>query len=306
MRKLLWVAAGLAGIAVVSGCGAPQAPGPTAGATSAPSSVTAPPSASRPPAGTTAGSTDEGDTKAGAAELLARAAAAMDAEAGWTFTVTGKESLTQSGAPEGQASRASYSARVDRTARPEALHQTGTVTGKNGSKAEEVFAAGDTGYVREGAPGTPWTKGPLTDPVIAAKVEDPLDVLASFADHAERGERIEVVRSGGEIRLRLRVPSASLAEREERPAVARAAREFLPTLEKLRKAGVTAGEKKIVLTGFEESVVLDARTHRMTSYRSSFGFAVPHEGRQLRYAQELGADTRGVFTGRIEAPATAG
>ncbi|MEU3686882.1 hypothetical protein [Streptomyces narbonensis] len=303
MRRLLWVAAGLAGIAAVSGCGAPQASGPAAGTTTAPPSATAAPSASRTPAGATAGT--KHDTKAGAAELLARAEAAMDAEAGWTFTVTGRESLKQSGAPEGQGSRASYSATVDRTARPEALHQTGTVIGKNGSRPEEVVTAGGTGYVREGAPGSAWTKGPLTDPEIAAKVEDPLDALATFADYAERGERIEVVRSGGEIRLRLRLPSASLAEREERPAVARAAREFLPTLEKLRKAGVTAGEKKIVLTGFEESLVLDARTHRMTSYRSSFGFAVPHEGRQLRYAQELGADTRGVFTGRIEAPVTA-
>lgn len=297
MRKLLWVAAGLAGIAAASGCGAPQTSGPAAGTTTAPPSVTAPRSVTAPPSASRA--------PAGATELLARAEAAMGAEAGWTFTVTGKESLTQSGAPEGQGSRASYSARVDRTAGPEALHQTGTVTGKNGSKAEEVVSAGGTGYVREGAPGAPWTKGPLTDPEIAAKVEDPLDALASFADYAERGERIEVVRSGGEIRLRLRVPSAALAEREERPAVARAAREFLPTLRKLRKAGVTAGEKKIVLTGLEESLVLDAKTHRMRSYRSSFGFAVPHEGRQLRYAQELGADTRGVFTGRIEAPVTA-
>ncbi|MFF8838837.1 hypothetical protein [Streptomyces sp. NPDC015130] len=305
MRRLLWVAvaAGLAGTAAVSGCGAPQASGPAAGTPTASPSVTALPSASRTPAGATAGTKD--GTKAGAAELLARAEAAMGAEAGWTFTVTGKESLTQSGAPEGQGSKASYSARVDRTAGPEALHQAGTVTGKNGSRPEEVVTVGGTGYVREGAPGTPWTTGPLTDPEIAAKVEDPLDVLASFADHAERGERIEVVRSGGEIRLRMRVPSATLAEREERPAVARAAREFLPTLKQLRKAGVTASEKKIVLTGLEESLVLDARTHRMTSYRSSFGFAVPHEGRQLRYAQTLGADTRGIFTGRIEAPVTA-
>ncbi|MFE2559620.1 hypothetical protein ACFXGT_27020 [Streptomyces sp. NPDC059352] len=38
---------------------------------------------------------------------------------------------------------------------------------------------------------------------------------------------------------------------------------------------------------------------------ASFGFAIPHEGRQLRYKQELHADTRGIFTGRIKVPATA-
>ncbi len=138
-------------------------------------------------------------------------------------------------------------------------------------------------------------------------MEDPLTALGAFADYAGRGERIEVSRTGGEIRLRVRVriSAGHRSDRTERPAVAKAAREFRPTLDKLRKAGVTAGEERIVLTGLEETLVLDARTHRMTSCRSSFGFAVPHEGRQLRYEQRLGADTRSPFTGRIEVPAAA-
>ncbi|MFF8609581.1 hypothetical protein ACF06X_27050 [Streptomyces sp. NPDC015346] len=226
----------------------------------------------------------------------------MDAETGWTFAVTGKESLKQSGAPEGQGSAASYSATVDRTGSPEALHQSGTVLSKGRRKAEEVFAVDGTGYVRKGAPGTPWTKGPLTDPEIAAKVEDPMAALASFITYIERDERIEVTRAGREIKLQIRIPAGQLADRSERPAIAKAVQEFRPTLDKLRKAGVTAGEERIVLAGFEETLILDAHTYRMTSYRSSFGFTVPHEGRQLRYEQELRADTRRTFTGRIEVP----
>ncbi|WP_405858559.1 hypothetical protein OG361_30365 [Streptomyces sp. NBC_00090] len=229
----------------------------------------------------------------------------MDAQTGWTFAVMGKESLKQTGAPAEQGSAASYSATVERTDSPEALHQSGTVLSKGKREAEEVFAADGTGYVREGAPGTPWTRGPLSNPEIAAKVEDPLAALASFATYIEGDERIVVTRTGGEIRLQLRIPAAHLADRTERPAVAKAAREFQPTLAKLRKAGVTASEEQIVLGSFEETLTLDARTYRMTTHRSSFGFAIPHEGRQLRYKQELQADTRGIFTGRIKVPATA-
>ncbi|WP_143060286.1 hypothetical protein [Streptomyces sp. TLI_105] len=226
----------------------------------------------------------------------------MDAQNGWTFAVTGKESLKQTGAPEEQASAASYSAVVERTGRPRALHQNGTVLSKGKRKSEEVFAADGTGYVREGAPGTPWVKGPLTDPEIAAKVEDPLAALASFTTYIERNERIEVTRTNGEIKLQMRIPAGRLADRAKRPAIAKAAHEFQPTLDELRAAGVTADEERIVLAGFEETLTLDARTYRMTSYRFSFGFAIPHQGRQIRYKQEFLADTRGAFTGRIEIP----
>ncbi|MEU2229828.1 hypothetical protein ACH4A8_02645 [Streptomyces vietnamensis] len=287
--RLLLPAAGLAVLAALAGCGTQQGPGPEAGPVKASAPVTGAPKASKAP-------------ESSAADLLARAEAAMDAQNGWTFAVTGKESLKQTGAPEGQGSAASYSATVERTGRPEALHQSGTVLSKGRRRPEEVFAADGTGYVRKGAPGTPWTKGPLAAPEIAAKVEDPLAALASFATYVERNERIEVTRTGGEIELRMRIPAGHLADRTERPAIAKAAREFRPTLDKLRGAGVTSDEKRIVLTGLEETLTLDARTHRMISYRSSFGFAVPHQGRQLRYEQELRADTRSVFTGRIEVP----
>ncbi|MEU7294769.1 hypothetical protein AB0A76_16370 [Streptomyces exfoliatus] len=289
----VWAVAGLAVLVAVSGCGTESSPGPAAGAASAS------PSSSRTPSRTPDRPEAAEDGPAG---LSARAEAAMGAEAGWTFAVTGEESLTQSGA---HASTASYSAVVERTGSPRALHQKGTILRKGRRTAEELFAVDGTGYVREGGSGAPWRKGPLTDPEIAAKVEDPLTALDAFADYAGRGERIEVSRTGGEIRLRVRISAGHLSDRTERPAVAEAAREFRPTLDKLRKAGVTAGEERIVLTGLEETLVLDARTHRMTSYRSSFGFAVPHEGRQLRYEQRLGADTPSPFTGRIEVPAAA-
>ncbi|MEU0404938.1 hypothetical protein ABZ318_32940 [Streptomyces sp. NPDC006197] len=287
--RLLWSAAGLVVLAAVTGCRTQQAPGPGTGSVEASAPATGAPE----PSGN------------GAADLLARAEAAMDAQPGWTFAVTGEESLKQTGAPEDQGSAASYSATVERTGRPEALHQSGSVLSKGERKAEEVFAAGGTGYVREGGPGARWTKGPLTDAEIAAKVEDPLAVLADFTTYIERGERIEVARTGGEIKMRMRIPAAYLDDRTKRPAVAKAAQEFRPTLDKLRKAGVTVGEERIVLAGFEETLTLDARTYRMTSCRSSFGFALPHEGRQIRYGQDLRFDTRGVFTGPIEVPDTA-
>lgn len=180
----------------------------------------------------------------------------MAAEKGRTFAVTGRESL----AMPGRTSGASYTSMVRRTSDPEALHSTGTIVSNGTSRREEVFLVQGTGYVREGESGAEWKTGPVSDPDIAPKVEDPLDALEAFETYTEEGAEVEVVQADGEIRLHVHIPSGRLSDRRHQPALAKAARELQPTLDQLREAGLTASEREIVLNRLDEVLVLDSAT----------------------------------------------
>ncbi|MHA5052642.1 hypothetical protein [Streptomyces sp. SD15] len=233
-------------------------------------------------------------------EFLDRAREAMAAEGGWAFEVKGEEGLVL----QGQESAASYTSTVRRTEDPEALHSTGTVVSKGVGKPEEVFVVGGVGYVKEGGAGAVWKKGPLSDPDIANKVEDPVDALEAFESYAEASEgAVAVVEAGGEVRLQVGVDSQPLAEVEDRPAVEKAVRELEPTLTQLRKSGVTAGKDQILLNRLDEVLVLDAKTFRIISHRFECSFLIPYQGQSITYSQNVREENRGVFDGDIRLPA---
>jgi hypothetical protein len=223
----------------------------------------------------------------------------MAAESGWTFAVSGEESLTFGDGTSG----ASCTSTVRLTGEPEAFHSTGTVVSKGTSRAEEVFVVDGVGHVREGGAGARWTSGPVSEPGIANKVEDPLAALDAFAAYTTGGENVEVTRAGGEITLSLELPHGRLSG--DGPALAKAAREVRPTVDQLREGGVTATDDEIVLRRLDDVLVLDATTFRIRSHRFSFGFLIPHQGRRISYAQEVTEHNRGVYAGSIELPADA-
>ncbi|MFJ3334401.1 hypothetical protein [Streptomyces sp. NPDC086766] len=232
-----------------------------------------------------------------AGQFVARAREAMRAEKGWTFALRGSESAVM----QGQApSSATYTAAVHRTTAPVALQQTGTViTSKGERKPEAVYVVGGTGYVKEGVEA--WKKGALSDPDIANEVEDPLAELDTFAGYAKSAT---VARTGTGVRLRVSASGWQLSAARNRPALERAAREVQPTLDQLRKAGVTATDSQITLKDFSETWDLDgeAQGYRVASHRYAFTFLVPFRSGDITVSQEVRADNRGVFGGHVTLP----
>ncbi|MFF3463826.1 hypothetical protein [Streptomyces sp. NPDC002619] len=234
-----------------------------------------------------------------AAQFVARAQHGMRGEKGWTFAVSGSESV----AMRGQApSSATYAATVHRTTAPEALQQTGTITTSKGErKPELVYVVGGTGYVKEGADA--WKKGPLTDTGIADDVEDPLAELHDFAAYAKSAKVSRAGAGDGRVRLQVTASGWQLSAARTRPALKRAVREAEPTLAQLRRAGVTATDGQITLRSFTETWDLDAvHGYRVAAHRYAFTFLVPFQGGDITMSQEVRADNRGVFTGSVELP----
>ncbi|MEV0176749.1 hypothetical protein AB0I00_37265 [Streptomyces sp. NPDC050803] len=266
--------------AALTGCGAEDAP--ESAPTTAPSRQAAP--AEQP---TTA------------ADFLDLADKAMSAQHGWTFSVRGSEGLDLGA----ERNSASYEATVRRTTdEPWALHSTGTSHRPSGDVAEEVYVVDGTGYVKEGSAG--WQQGPLSDPEIANKTEDPLAALDAFREY---GDEVTVVRSDGRVELRVRTASsAALPDVRDQGVVEKALREYTPTLEQLRSSGVTADESAITVERAEESVVLDARTHRITAHVFRCTFTVPYGEQTISYSQEVTERNSGPYEGTIALPEAVG
>ncbi|WP_250400784.1 hypothetical protein [Streptomyces cellostaticus] len=227
----------------------------------------------------------------------------MKDERGWTFALRGSESAVMRGQPP---SSATFTATVHRVNAPGALQQTGTVTtGKGERRSELVYVVGGTGYVKDGAGA--WRKGPLSDPGIANDVEDPLAELDAFAAYAESAEVIRRAAADGGVRLQVGASGWQLSAARDRPALKRAVREVEPTLAQLRKAGVTAADGSITLESLTETWDLDAaHGYRVASHRYAFTFLVPFRGGDITVSQEVRADNRGPFTGRVALPPDAG
>ncbi|WP_432134132.1 hypothetical protein [Streptomyces sp. bgisy154] len=232
-----------------------------------------------------------------AAEFLAHAREAMAARPGWTFTVRGDEGLTSPGGD----SAASYTATVDRTTgEPMTLHSTGTTHVKGADKPEEVYVVDGTGHIRKGAHGV-WTSGPVSDPGIAAVVEDPIAALDAFAEH---GDAVTVRKSAGAVELRAALGSAApLSAVRGRAVTEKAIREFAPTREQLRGAGIAPSDDRITVESVEETLTLDPTTYRLTAHRFTCVFLIPYQGGAMRYHQEVTEHTKGVFSGTVTLPA---
>ncbi|MFD1658566.1 hypothetical protein ACFSL4_10170 [Streptomyces caeni] len=239
-------------------------------------------------------------------EFLARAREAMSGQKGWTFTVKGNEGLLY----QGSQSTATYKATVRRTQSPLALHSTGTTYTKGVAKPEEVYVVDGTGYVKKGGTEARWKSGALSDPAIANAVEDPvaaLDAFGAYAREEHTGSGVLAVTSAaGQVELSVSTAPAALTAVRDRGAVKKAVRELAPTLEKLRAAGITAPEDRIVVQNVEEVLSLDATTYRIRSHRFRCTFLIPYRGQNLRYSQDVTERAQGPYTGTITLPTDVG
>jgi hypothetical protein len=110
---------------------------------------------------------------------------------------------------------------------------------------------------------------------------------------------------GGTVELRVTSGRRKLSAVQDRAWAQKAKREFDPTAEQLRRAGVAVRDARLTLSGLEEVLVLDAKTYRIRSHRFGFGFLLPYGGADIAFAQQASEENQGVYAGRIEPPAGA-
>lgn len=280
MRTRLAATAALLLSAALSGCAADDAPPAEPSRQAAAPAATESPSAPAPET---------------SAEFLALAEEAMAAEKGWRFTVKGNEDLTL----QGQTSGATYAATVHRTTGASwALHSVGSSRSSKGvTKSETVYVVDGVGYVKDGD--AAWRHGPLTDPEIESKVEDPMAALDAFEDY---GDAISLTASDRSVELRVRTTSAALPAVRDQGVVRKALRELAPTLKQLRAAGVTAPESGITVERAEETLVLDPSTYQVTSHTFRCVLRIPYGTQGIRYAQEVTERTSAPYEGAVVLP----
>ncbi|MFF3321506.1 hypothetical protein [Streptomyces sp. NPDC002889] len=233
-------------------------------------------------------------------DFLDLAEKAMAEEGAWTFSVKGQEGLTL----QGRKSAATYRATVRRGMEPEALHSQGVSTSSKGTrKNEEIYVVDGTAYLKEGS--APWKNAPTSDPETQNKVEDPVAVIEEFREYAQAaGDDMTLTKADGTIQLRVGSDKQKLTAVRNRAWVKKAQREFAPTAEQLRDAGIPVDEAQLTLSGLKEALVLDAGTHRIRSHRFEFGFLLPYTGGQeIMYEQDVRLENQGTFDGKIEIPA---
>ncbi|MEU1542420.1 hypothetical protein ABZ461_30790 [Actinacidiphila glaucinigra] len=237
-------------------------------------------------------------------EFLDLAEAAMSGESGWTFSVTGSEGLTL----QGQRSAATYRATVHRGTDPEALHSEGVSTNSKGTKkSEEIYVVDGTAYVKED--GAAWKHAPASDPEMENKTEDPVAAVAEFRTYAKAagGGDVKLTKARGTVELRVTGGRQKLAAVKDRAWAKKARREFAPTAEQLRDAGVPVNDDQLTLSRLQEVLVLDATTYRVRSHRYELEILVPYAGGgDIAYKQDVREENQGAYTGRIELPGDVG
>ncbi|MFD8077300.1 hypothetical protein ACFV3E_32135 [Streptomyces sp. NPDC059718] len=237
-------------------------------------------------------------------EFLDLAAAAMAGESGWTFSVTGSEGVTL----QGQRSAATYRATVHRGTDPEALHSEGVSTSSKGTKkSEEIYVVDGTTYVKEN--GAAWKHAPASDPEMENKTEDPVAAIEGFRTYVQAadGGDVKLTKARGTVELRVTGGEQKLAAVNDRAWAKKAQREFDPTAEQLRKAGVPVNEAQLTLSRLQEVLVLDATTYRVKSHRYQFAILVPYAGGgDIAYEQDVREENQGTYAGRIELPVGVG
>ncbi|MFI2373074.1 hypothetical protein [Streptomyces sp. NPDC018833] len=235
-----------------------------------------------------------------AEDFLDLAEKAMAAQPAWTFSVTGEEGLTL----QGQKSAATYRGTVRRGMGTATLHSQGVSTSSKGKKkSEELYVIGDAGYLKEG--GAAWKAVSPADPEMRNKAEDPVSVVDEFRLYAQApGGDVKVTEAGdGTVELRVVSGRQKLSAVQGRAWAKKAKREFDPTAEQLREAGIPVQESRLTLAGLEEVLVLDATTYRIKSHRLDFGFLIPYNGQDITFEQQVGEENQGPYDGKIELPA---
>ncbi|WP_406725806.1 hypothetical protein WJ438_15630 [Streptomyces sp. GD-15H] len=236
-----------------------------------------------------------------AEDFLDLAEKAMAEEPAWTFSVQGEEGLTL----QGQKSAATYEGSLRRAAGRAALHSQGVSTSSKGTKkTEELYVVGDAGYLKEGAAG--WKAVSPADPEMRNKVEDPIAVVDEFRMYAQAADgevKVTETEGGGTVELRVVSGKQKLSAVQDRAWAKKAKREFDPTAEQLRQAGVPVEDGQLTLSGLEEVLVLDATSYRIESHRLDFGFLIPYNGQDITFEQKVSEANQGPYQGKIELPA---
>lgn len=236
-----------------------------------------------------------------AEDFLALAEKAMAGEAAWTFAVKGREGLTL----QGQKSDATYRATVHRGMAPEALHSQGVSTSSKGVRtSEEIYVVDGTAYLKKGD--APWKDAPASDPGMRNKVEDPVAAIEEFLAYAQTAtgqDDVTLTEADGTVELRVGSDKQKLGAVRDQAWVKKAVREFDPTADQLRAAGVPVNNDQLTLSGLTEVLVLDATTYHVKSHRFEFGFLVPHGGQNIAFEQDVRQENRGTYDGQIELPA---
>jgi hypothetical protein len=233
-------------------------------------------------------------------EFLDSARKAMAGQPGWTFAVDGKEDLTA----QGRTSSASYRATVQFTERPAALHASGVSVSNGKDRSEEIFVTGTTVHLKEA--GRPWQHGPVSDPGMQAKVEDPRADLEAFGAYLRDPEGgVTLTRSQGRVELRVRVSSTKVPQLRDRTLRQKVTAELDSTVTQLEKAGVPVDPRRLTVAGLQETLALDPVTHRIVSHRFRLRVLIPYGQQVITYAQDVREDARGVFGGDIRLPADA-
>jgi hypothetical protein len=246
-------------------------------------------------------SSEQAEAPETAEDFLDLAEKAMAEEPAWSFSVKGEEGLTS----QGQKSAATYEGTVQRAVGRAALHSQGVSTSSKGKKkTEELYVIGEAGHLKEGT--ADWKAVSPADPEMRNKADDPIAVIHEFRMYAQAaGGDMKVTEKdgGGTVELRVTSDEQKLSAVQQRAWAKKAKREFEPTAEQLRKAGIPVDDARLTLSGLEEVLVLDAKTYRIKSHRLDFGFLIPYNGQDMAFEQQVTMENQGVYDGRIELPA---
>ncbi|MFH8928831.1 hypothetical protein [Streptomyces pristinaespiralis] len=271
----------------LAACGAEAEPA-GAGSQETPSSPSAAPS-------------EQAEAPETAEDFLDLAEKAMAEEQAWSFSVKGEEGLTS----QGQKSAATYEGTVQRAVGRAALHSQGVSTSSKGKKrTEELYVVGEEGHLKEDS--AEWKAVSPADPEIRNKADDPIAVIHEFRMYAQAaGGDVKVTEKdgGGTVELRVTSGEQKLSAVRQRAWAEKAKREFEPTAEQLRKAGIPVDDARLNLSGLQEVLVLDAKTYRIRSHSLDFGFLIPYNGQDMAFEQQVTMENQGPYDGRIELPA---
>ncbi|MEU0370808.1 hypothetical protein ABZ070_11195 [Streptomyces sp. NPDC006283] len=246
-------------------------------------------------------SSEQAEAPETAEDFLDLAEKAMAEEQAWSFSVKGEEGLTS----QGQKSAATYEGSVQRAVGRTALHSQGVSTSSKGKKrTEELYVVGEEGRLKEDS--AEWKAVSPADPEMRNKADDPIAVIHEFRMYAQAaGGDVKVTEKdgGGTVELRVTSGEQKLSAVRQRPWAEKAEREFEPTAEQLRKAGIPVDDARLTLSGLQEVLVLDAKTYRIRSHRLDFGFLIPYNGQDMAFEQQVTMENQGPYDVRIELPA---
>ncbi|MGJ3560723.1 hypothetical protein ACR6C2_29190 [Streptomyces sp. INA 01156] len=119
-----------------------------------------------------------------------------------------------------------------------------------------------------------------------------------YAQAADGEVKVAETEGGGTVELRVVSGKQKLSVVQDRAWAKKAEREFDPTAEQLRAAGIPVEDGQVTLSDLEEVLVLDATSYRIESHRLEFGFLIPYNGQDITFEQKVSEANQGPYRGR--------